>query len=193
MRHFFATQRLIARRFTPLDLDAFVAMRAEPEVARFQSWESFTEDDGRAFLDSNALSNPGEPGWFQFALERKEDRKFVGDCGLKTFEADNRLAQIGYTIARQYWSQGYAQEAVRGLIDYAFGNFPIHRIIASVDPRNTASVRVLEKSGFVQEAHFRQSEWFKGAWADDAIYAVLSAGTALGSAPNIQTETLPKN
>jgi RimJ/RimL family protein N-acetyltransferase len=65
---------------------------------------------------------------------------------------------------------------VRSLIEYAFSNFPIHRIIASVDPRNVASVRVLEKSGFVKEAHFRQSEWFKGAWTDDAIYAVLSTG-----------------
>ena len=178
MKHFFASQRLVARRFTPSDLGAFVAMRAEPEVARFQDWENFTEDDGRAFLEWSAQRNPGEPGWFQFALERTEDRTFVGDCGLKTLETDNRLAQIGYTIARQYWNQGYAQEAVRGLIEYAFRNFPIHRIIASVDPRNAASVRVLEKSGFEKEAHFRQSEWFKGAWADDAIYAVLSRNSS---------------
>ena len=59
-------------------------------------------------------------------------------------------------------------------VAYAFASFPIHRIIASVDPRHVASVRVLEKAGLVKEAHFRQSEWFKGAWADDAIYAVLS-------------------
>jgi RimJ/RimL family protein N-acetyltransferase len=42
-----------------------------------------------------------------------------------------------------------------------------------VDPRNAASCRVLEKAGFVKEAHFRGSEWFKGAWADDAVYARL--------------------
>ena len=171
MGHFFETSRLIARRFTALDLDAFVAMRADPEVARFQSWENFTEEDGRAFLEPGPQRNPGEPGWFQFALERKEDQRFVGDCGSET---DPRLAQIGYTIARPYWNQGYATEAVRGLLEYAFANFPFHRIIASVDPRHTASVRVLEKAGLVKEAHFRQSEWFKGAWADDAIYAVLS-------------------
>jgi hypothetical protein len=86
MRYFFASQRLIARTFTWLDLDVFVATRAEPEVARFQSWESFTEEDGRAFLESNAQRNPREPGWFQFALERMEDRTVIGDCGLKTFD-----------------------------------------------------------------------------------------------------------
>ena len=177
MEHFFATPRLIARRFTPRDLDAFVAMRADPEVARFQSWENFSEEDGRAFLEPTAQRNPGDPGWFQFVLERKEDQRFVGDCGLKTSETDPRLAQIGYTIARPYWNQGYATEAVRGLLEYSLANFPIHRIIASVDPRHIASVRVLEKAGFVKEAHFRKSEWFKGAWADDAIYALLSGPT----------------
>jgi hypothetical protein len=50
MGNFFETSRLIARRFTLHDLNAFVAMRADSEVARFQSWESFGEDDGRAFL-----------------------------------------------------------------------------------------------------------------------------------------------
>jgi hypothetical protein len=50
MGHFFETSREIARRFTSQDLGAFVAMWADPEVARFQSWESFGEDDGRAFL-----------------------------------------------------------------------------------------------------------------------------------------------
>jgi hypothetical protein len=59
MGHFFASQRLIARRFEPRDLAGFVAMRADPEVARFQSWENFTEDDGHAFLEGLALRNPG--------------------------------------------------------------------------------------------------------------------------------------
>lgn len=175
MEQFFATGRLIARRFAPSDLNAFVAIRGDPDAARFQDWESFTEKDGRVFLEWVGPRNPGEPGWFQFALERKEDGTLVGDCGLRILKTDNRLAQVGYTIARPYWGQGYATEAVRGLIDHAFTNFAVHRIIASVDPRHTASIRVLEKAGFAKEAHFHQSLWFKGEWADDAIYAVLSS------------------
>jgi RimJ/RimL family protein N-acetyltransferase len=175
MSHFFESPRLVARRFGPDDLDVFVAMRADPEVARFQSWENFTREEGRSFLEWIASRNPGEPGWFQFALECKQDGRFIGDCGLKTVETDNRLAQIGYTISRQHWGRGYAVEAVRALTAYAFRTIPLHRIMASVDPLNLASVRVLEKSGFTKEAHFRQSEWFKGAWADDAIYAMLAS------------------
>ena len=149
MTHFFASKRLIARRFTPLDLDAFVAMRADPEVARFQDWGGFTREDGRAFLEENPGREPGTPGWFQFALERKEDGRFVGDCGLRTADPGIRWAQVGYTIDRPHWNQGYATEAVRALIAYVFGSFAIDRIGASVDPRHGASIRVLEKAGFI--------------------------------------------
>ena len=176
----FSSARLIARRFGPRDLPPFVAMRNDPEVARYQSWDSYTEDEGRRFLEELAHLNLGDPGWFQFALEQKETGEFVGDCGIDILAHEPRLARIGYTIARPYWNRGLATEAVLALVDYAFASFPLHRITASADPRNRASCRVLEKAGFVKEGHFRQSEWFKGAWADDVLYARLREGTSGG-------------
>ena len=169
----FESPRLIARRFDPRDLQPFVAMRNDPDVARFQSWSSFSDADGREFLNWVAPRKPGDIGWFQFALEHKQTGLFAGDCGLRILESDPRLAQIGYTIARAHWNKGYATEVVAALTSYAFASFPFHRITASVDPRNPASCRVLEKAGYVKEAHFRQSEWFKGEWADDVVYARL--------------------
>jgi RimJ/RimL family protein N-acetyltransferase len=169
----FQSARLIARRFETRDLEAFAVMRNGPEVARFQSWTSFTTEQARAFLAGTAAKNPGDPGWFQFALEHRDTGALIGDCGLRILEDDKRLAQIGYTIARSHWNMGLATEAVMALLHYAFENFDIHRITASVDPRNGASCRVLEKAGLAREALFRQSEWFKGEWADDAVYAVL--------------------
>ena len=172
----FETARLIARRFGPRDLGTFVAMRDDPEVSRYQSWDRYSEDDGRAFFAELAKMQPGDPGWFQFALDDKTSGKFVGDCGLFLDAADMRLARVGYTIDRPYWGRGLASEAVAALVDYAFASFGLHRITASVDPRNLGSCRVLEKAGFTREALFRQSEWFKGTWADDAIYARLRDG-----------------
>lgn len=169
----FSSARLIARRFGPRDLAPFVAMRNDAEVARYQSWENYTVSEGRRLLEELARLNPGEPGWFQYALEDRETGAFVGDCGLNILAEDERLAQIGYTIARPFWNHGFATEAVLALTEHCFSAYPVHRITASVDPRNLASCRVLEKAGYVKEAHFRQSEWFKGAWADDAIYARL--------------------
>jgi RimJ/RimL family protein N-acetyltransferase len=169
----FASSRLIARRFGLDDLAAFVAMRNDPEVARYQSWERYSEDDGRRFIAELSGLEPGDPGWFQFALEERQTGIFAGDCGLNILADDPRLAQIGYSIARPHWNRGFATEAVRALADFAFAAFGLHRITASVDPRNAASCRVLEKAGFVKEAHFRQSQWFKDEWADDAVYARL--------------------
>lgn len=169
----FETARLIARRFGPRDLGPFVAMRDDPEVSRYQSWERYSEDDGRRFIAEMATLQPGDPGWFQFALEDKATGSFIGDCGLFIDGDDRRLARIGYTIARPFWNSGLATETVAALTAFAFERFGLHRVTASVDPRNVASCRVLEKAGFLKEAHFRQSEWFKGHWADDAIYARL--------------------
>jgi RimJ/RimL family protein N-acetyltransferase len=169
----FETPRLIARRFNPRDLDDFVTMRDDPEVARYQNWDRYSRAKGIAFIQSLADANPGDPGWYQIALEDRSTGRFAGDCGLRILEQDQRLAQIGYTIVRDLWGRGLATEAVAGLTDFAFGEFRLHRISASVDPRNIASCRVLEKAGYIKEAHFRQSEWFKGKWADDVIYARL--------------------
>ena len=103
----FETARLIARPFGPRDLGPFVAMRADPEVARYQDWEDFTEDDGRSFIADLSGKQPGDPGWFQFALENKVSGCFTGDCGLFIDPAEPRLARIGYNIAREFWRRAF--------------------------------------------------------------------------------------
>ncbi len=139
---------------------------------RYQSWQSFSSDEAREFLRALAACNPGDPGWFQFALELRETGGFVGDCGLKMIADNASLAQIGYTIAKPHWRRGLATEAVEALIGYAFASFAIERIQASIDPRNAASLRVLEKCGMRQEAFIAKSEWLKGEWVDDMIYSI---------------------
>jgi RimJ/RimL family protein N-acetyltransferase len=170
----FETRRLIARRMLDKDIAAIAACRADPDVARYQNWQSYDEATATELVSDMLLRNPGESGWFQLVVERKEDGAFIGDCGINVGN-DKRLAQIGYTIARAYWNMGYATEIVTSLVAFAFAGLNVHRITASVDPRNIGSCRVLEKTGFTKEAHFRKSEWFKGEWADDAVYALLAS------------------
>ena len=114
----FDSPRLIARRFDPSDLEAFTAMRADPDVARFQSWESFGESEARDFLEDMAGRDPGDPGWFQFALESLDSGDFIGDCGLRIVESNRRLAQVGYTITRAIGRRrGQRQPAERSACD----------------------------------------------------------------------------
>jgi RimJ/RimL family protein N-acetyltransferase len=168
------SERLILRRFRDSDLAPFVAYRNDPEVARYQSWESFDEREARAFIREMASAHPGMPGdWFQFAVESKEIGKLIGDCALQVDGQEPYRAEIGFTLAREHQGNGFASEAVSCLLDYVFTSLELHRIFAIADCRNKPSWTLLERVGLRQEGHFLENVWFKGEWADEYLYAVL--------------------
>jgi RimJ/RimL family protein N-acetyltransferase len=169
-----STPRLRLRPLTRADAPALAQLRDDPEVARHQSWQRYNEADALLLIDAVADTNPGTPGqWFQWAIERRSDAMMIGDCGLKTCD-DPRLGEIGYTLGRAHQGQGHASEAVRALLDHAFTALKMHRVSASIDADNHASIALCERLGMRREAHHRRSVWFKGSWVDDIIYAVLA-------------------
>lgn len=172
--HPIETARLRLRQFTAAELPTLLAYRNDPVVAKYQSWESMTEAEGRAFIREMIHALPGVPGpGFQFAIILKEDALHIGDCFFKLADDDVRQAEIGYTLARSYWGQGFASEAVRALLDYSFLQLKLHRVIAITDSQNTPSFTLLERLGMRREGHFHQNIWFKGAWGDEYLYAML--------------------
>ncbi|HEX7241359.1 MAG TPA: GNAT family N-acetyltransferase [Longimicrobiaceae bacterium] len=167
--------RVRLRRFTRADLPAFVAYRADPEVARYQSWDSFTEADGEAFLAKQLGLDPGVPGtWFQFAVEAKDTGALLGDCALHVQADEPRIAEVGFTLAREHQGRGFGREAVERLLDFCFGQLKLHRVIAVVDCENAAAVALLERVGMRREGHFLENVWFKGRWGDEYLYALLA-------------------
>jgi RimJ/RimL family protein N-acetyltransferase len=98
----------------------------------------------------------------------------IGDVVFHMMRSDPRQACIGYTLARAHWGQGYATEAVHGLLDYLFRELHLHRVVAECDVLNTASHKLLERLGFRREAHFVDALWFKGRWSSEYHYALLS-------------------
>lgn len=82
-------------------------------------------------------------------------------------------AEIGCTLYKVYHEKGYATEALKAIIDYLFVTLKKHRIIASVDPRNTASIQLIKRLRFRKEAHFKKSYYLRKKWVDDIIYAML--------------------
>jgi RimJ/RimL family protein N-acetyltransferase len=168
------SERLILRRFRDSDLAPFVAYRNDPEVARYQSWDSFDEREAQALIREMASGQPGVPGdWFQFAVESKETGGLVGDCALQVDGQEPYRAELGFTLAREHQGKGFASEAVSRLLDYAFASLELHRIFAIADCRNKPSWTLLERVGLRQEGHFLENVWFKGEWSDEYLYAVL--------------------
>jgi len=172
---FFETSRLRVRRFKPDDVEAFVAYRADPDVARYQSWSDYTLERGRAFVDSLQGAEPGVPGeWFQLALEARSSGALVGDLALHVDADEPRQAEIGFTLDRAHQGVGYATEALGGFLDWIFPTFGLHRVIAVTDALNASAADLLERVGMRREAHFVDNVFFKGAWGSELLYAVLA-------------------
>ena len=173
--------RLTLRRFADADLAAFLAYLNDPLVARYQSWESYTEQQAREVIEQQKGREPGRPGqWFTFAAELKETRALVGHVALSVKESDPRQAEIGFTFAREYQGRGLAREAAGGVLDYAFGRLGLHRVVAVTDCENVRSAALLERLGMRREAHFVENVWFKGAWGSEYLYAMLRREWASG-------------
>ena len=169
------TQRLILRPFLPSDLEAFTSYRSDPDVARYQSWQTpFTPSQAAVFLAEMDRTQPGTPGeWYQFAVECQSQPGIIGDCAFQVLLDDPLQAQIGYTFAAEYQKQGFATEAVRGLLHYLFTELHIHRVTATCDAQNRTSIKLLERVGMRQEAHCIENVWFKGSWSSEYGYAIL--------------------
>ena len=86
----------------------------------------------------------------------------------------HRCGEIGYVLHPDHQGHGYATEACRALLDYAFDGMDLHRVIARIDERNEASRAVLERLGMRLEARLVENEWFKGEWTTELDFAVLA-------------------
>ena len=170
------TQSLKLTPFLGSDAAVFFEYRSDSEVCQYQSWAPGSIDDALHFingLQSVAFDTPGT--WFQLAVRLRESDLLIGDLGVHFPADDPRQAEVGFTVAPRHQRRGFAAEAVKGLLDHLFGPLGKHRVFASVDPRNEASIALLKRVGMRQEAHFRESLWFKGKWVDDLVFGILES------------------
>ena len=154
------------------DAAALFAYRADPEVGRYQGWRPVDPADAGHFISSqSALTAPVQCRWFQRAIRHRDDGALIGDLGLCLCDAQ---VEFGITLAPTAQGKGYAREALHALFGWLFGELDVHRVYASVDPRNAPSVALLQAMGMRQEAHFRESLWFHGEWVDDVVFGLLA-------------------
>ena len=108
------------------------------------------------------------------ARHRRADRRLR----VRHRPEDSRQAEVGFTLRPEFQGQGYATEAAGALLGYLFGARAKHRVSARCDPRNAASMAVLERLGMRREGHLVESTWAKGEWTDDVLFAILAPGVA---------------
>jgi len=174
----FCTDRLRLRPFETTDLDEFTAYRNDPEVARYQSWESYSIEQAQTLFESSCHDFNKTDSWYQMAIADITTNKIMGDCAIN-FKDDGEQVEIGFTLARAHQRQGYGREAVGALIKYLFRELKKRRITATVDVLNAASVRLIEGLKFRREAHFVENIFFKGCWGSEFCYGLLASEVAV--------------
>lgn len=167
------TARLTIRMMRAADTQRFIEYRNDPEVARYQDWDvPFTEAMATRLIRSQEqYDGPVDDFIVQLAIE--VDGEVVGDLAVGLFDSA-RQATLGYSIMTSEQRKGLATEAAQATIAALFEQAGVHRIVATVDPENVASRRVLEKLGFRFEGRSLRSAFVRGEWADDDRFALLA-------------------
>lgn len=166
------TERLVIRMMRGPDIPRLVAYRNDPHIGRFQDWElPFTDDAATRVIDGQAaLERPTNGQWVQLAVYLGNE--MVGDVAVE-LRAGGAIATMGYTFAAEHHGRGFATEAVGAVVD-ALCEAGVHRFVATLDPQNVPSMRVLEAVGFTYECVARRAELVRGEWVDDLRYAMLA-------------------
>lgn len=168
-----STECLSLRALRADDANALFAMRSDAVAMRYWSTPPWTEM-AQAEAHLRVASAPAAGAYLrQFGIERRADGVLIGTCSLFDHSVESRRAELGYFLGRPVWGQGLAREAVTALIAHGFGALNLNRIEADVDPRNAASVRLLERLGFVREGLLRQRWIVAGEVSDSAVYGLL--------------------
>ncbi len=175
------TPRLVIEPLQAADVPAFVNYRQDPEVARWQSWDTdYSEADGYALVASQPAGELPDPGdWLQLAVRDRSSGQLYGDVAVHRLAGQPDTYEIGMTLAPQYQHRGIATESVARVLEHLFTAAAAHRVIANCDARNAPVARLLSGLGLRQESHQVDADWFKQEWTTLDGYAVLASEYAL--------------
>ena len=168
------TERLLLRRVDANDINEIFALRSNPETMKYIPRPLIKTDEDAlehiAMIDSKIDSNEG----INWAITLKDNPKLIGVIGHYRIKPENYRAELGYMLLPEYHGKGIVSEAVKEAVNYGFNVMKLHSIEAIIAPENYDSAKVLEKNGFVKEAHLRENEFYEGRFLDTVIYSILN-------------------
>jgi aminoglycoside 6'-N-acetyltransferase len=180
------TERLTLRGYREDDLEPTLAYYALPEVARYIPFEPWTREDAVEQLKKRLRRTGIDGDERGLGLVVEHGGQVIGDVALWCADDTRQRGEMGWAFRPDVTGHGFATEAVRALVDVAFGRYGMQRVFAQLDARNSASARLCERVGMSREAHLRHDWWSKGEWSDTLVYGLLReewADLALGRRP----------
>ena len=166
------SSRLILRRFAYSDIDDLIEFVSHPSVAQEVGELGNTEAKVKEYIDMQNSFKPFEKEKiFDLAIELKATGKLIGLLTLIT--KHHRKGEIGYALGIDYRKKGYATEAARALIDYAFAELNYHRVQAIASSGNPDSWKVMERLGMKLEGRLREANFRDEQWCDLLYFGIL--------------------
>jgi RimJ/RimL family protein N-acetyltransferase len=166
------TARLSLRWIVDEDLQAIYTVFSDPDVMRYWSTPPLRSLDEARELVAEIREGFQRGDLLQWGIARGTDNTIIGTTTLFHIVINHR-AELGYALGREEWGKGYMLEALTGLLGYAFTQMKLHRVEADVDPRNSRSIRTLERLGFKKEGHLRERWKVSGEIQDALFYGLL--------------------
>jgi RimJ/RimL family protein N-acetyltransferase len=171
------TERLTVRFFEDRDRELELAIHNDSGLFTHLPIEPRTPAEIDELFEKrvgqHALDEVG--GTVSLAIERTTDGSYVGGVPLTPIQVEPLQVTIGWLALRSQHGHGFMTEAVRAVIDTAFGSAGVHRIVAEIIGGNDSSVRLAERLGFRKEAHFIDSLFLRDEWRDEMVYALLES------------------
>ena len=169
------TARLALRPFVADDLEALLDLESREDVVRYLPWGLLDREGADALLARRLRQTAidGDDTAIILAVTIPPGDRAVGEVMLRLGSAAHRQGEIGWTLHPDVQGRGYATEAAAEMLRLGFDGLGLHRITADADPRNLASVRLMERLGMRYEATQRGVAYEKGEWVDEIVYAML--------------------
>ncbi len=167
------TPRLRLRKLQMRDAEDIFRYSRDSEVARHVLWDAHRSvGESRSYLRYmiRRYRNHEPASW---GIEWKETGRIIGTIGYMWIQTDNSAAEVGYSLARDFWNMGIMTEALKAVIAHGFGRLNLNRIEAQHETTNPASGAVMRKCGMVREGLLRQRLYNKGRYVDVELYAIL--------------------
>lgn len=168
------TDRLLLREVTHKDAEGVFSFRSNAQAMTYVPRPLMQNMDEAHNLIAIFMDLRKKNEAINWSIVLKEENKVIGNICIWQIQPEHSRGEVGYMILPEYWGKGLSTEAVKTVVGYGFNGIKLHSLEAIINPDNVASQRVLEKTGFVREAHFKQNFFHNGRFEDTAIYSILN-------------------
>lgn len=169
------TERLLLRSVENSDAPELLFLRSDETVMQYIDRERMKSlEDAEQFIQKLKDGIETNENILWVICLKDKPNTLIGNIGYWRFQLPHYRAEVGYMLHPDFWNKGIMKEALEAVIAYGFDIIKLHSIEARINTGNIASARLLEKTGFIREAYFKEDYFYNGRFIDTAVYSMLA-------------------